>query len=119
MGLERVAVTIGRGDFQRGGVMEAKDVECAVEIGSDTLASGFLWIVAGELFQFVGGLLAQRERCAGNDLFVYFDHGVCGVVFGFWRYRASPALPEEPPASGFNSLVFIDASLKTVQVPYS
>jgi len=36
---------------------------------------------------------------------------LCGVVCGFWRYRASPALPEEPPASGFNSLVFIDASL--------
>jgi len=28
---------------------------------------------------------------------------VCGVVFGFWRYRASPVLPEEPPVSGFNS----------------
>jgi hypothetical protein len=37
--------------------------------------------------------------------------GIVCVVCGFWRYRASPALPEEPPASGFNSLVFIDASL--------
>ena len=91
--------------------MTAEDFERGGEVAGDALMSGGGRIGTGEFFKLAGGLLAQRERCAGNDLFVYFDHGVCGVVFGFWRYRASPALPEEPPASGFNSLVFIDASL--------
>ena len=54
--------------------MTAEDFERGGEVAGDALMSGGGRIGTGEFFKLAGGLLAQRERCAGNDLFVYFDH---------------------------------------------